>query len=224
MLSDYIIRKNLPGGLCSNPPTTQTSQRPRLRTAKVFGPPASPAPHLISYVETQHNLSFLESKFPLFGFMADVVTEEKHPKLYLWQGVTDAIAYSTELEKYVIVDFKVVDNLLDYWQSKTDLCGKHLHQCLAYAKLLQLHMGLDYLPPSLIVVINKFTGIDGYFPLFQDYPDECKEKLDEYDWFTKQPPKRPLTLTNFCMKIVKERAFQLHRTHRCKRFFKKRPR
>ena len=196
LLSDHITRKNLPGGLCSNPPTTQTLQSPRLRTAKYFHPPASPAPHLINYVETQHNLHFLDSKFPLFGFMADVVTEEKHPKLYLWQGVADAIAYSWNLNKYVVVDFKVVDNLLYYWQSKSDLCGKHLHQCLVYAKLLQMHMGLDYLPPSLIVAIDRITGNEGYFPLFQDYPDECKEKLDEYEWFTKQPPKRPLRIGN----------------------------
>ena len=89
--------------------------------------------------------------------------EKKHPKLYLWQGEADAIANSWKLEKYVIVEFKVVDNLSDYWQKKTDLCEKHLHQCLAYAKLLNLLMELDYLPPSLIVVIHKVTGNQGYF-------------------------------------------------------------
>ena len=93
--------------------------------------------------------------------------QKKHPKLYLWQGEADAIAYSCALEKYVIVDFKVVDDLLDYCEKKTDLCGKHLHQCLVYAKLLQLHMKLDYLPPCLIVVIHKVTGKEGYFALFK---------------------------------------------------------
>ena len=152
---------------------------------------------LISYVEEQRGLTFLVSKFPLFGFMREVAKDQKkHPKLYLWQGEADAIAYSWNLSKYVIVDFKVVDDLLDYGQKKTDLCKKHLHQCLVYAKLLQLHMGLDYLPPSLIVAIDRFTGYEGYFPLFQDYPDECKEKLDEYEWFTKQPPKCPLRIGN----------------------------
>ena len=129
--------------------------------------------------------------------MRDVATnEKKHPKLYLWQGEADAIAFSWALKKYVIVEFKVVDNLSDYWESKTDLCGKHLHQCLAYAKLLQLHMKLDYLPSSLIVVIHKVTGKEGYFALFEDYPHECYEKLDEYEWFTEQPSKRPLKIGN----------------------------
>ena len=122
--------------------------------------------------------------------------QKKHPKLNLWQGEADAIAYSWDLKKYVIVDFKVVDDLLDYWQKKTDLCGKHLHQCLVYAKLLQLHMGLGYLPPSLIVAIDRFTGMRAYFPLFEDYPGECYKKLDEYEWFVKKPPKRPLMIYN----------------------------
>ena len=128
--------------------------------------------------------------------MREVATnEKKHPKLYLWQGEADAIAVSIILMKYVIVEFKVVDNLLDYWK-KTDLCGKHLHQCLVYAKLLQLHMKLPYLPSSLIVVIHKVTGKDGCFALFEDYPQEGKDKLDEYEWFTEQPSKRPLRIVN----------------------------
>ena len=155
------------------------------------------ARYLISSIEKKHNLGFLDSKFPLYGFMREVATnEKKHPKLYLWQGEADAIAFSCVLNKYVIVEFKVVDNLSDYWQRKTDLCGKHLLQCLVYAKLLQLHMNLPYLPPSLIVIIHKVTGKDGYFALFKDYPQECYEKLDEYEWFTEQPSKRPLKIAN----------------------------
>ena len=74
------------------------------------------ADRLISFVEQQHSLCFLDSKFPLFGFMREVDKDQKkHPKLYLWQGEADAIAYSRNLDKCVIVDFKVVDNLLDYW-------------------------------------------------------------------------------------------------------------
>ena len=152
---------------------------------------------LISSIEKQHELCFHDSKFPLFGFMREVATnEKKHPKLYLWQGEADAIAGSWGLNKYVIVEFKVVDNLSDYWKRKTDLCGKHLHQCLVYAKLLQLHMKLDHLPASLIVIIHKVTGKEGYFALFKDYPKECYEKLDEYEWFTEQPSKRPLKIAN----------------------------
>ena len=155
------------------------------------------ARYLISSIEKKHNLGFLDSKFPLFGFMREIATNgKKHPKLYLWQGEADAIAYSWKLEKYVIVEFKAVDNLSDYWQRKTDLCGKHLHQCLVYAKLLQLHMKLPYLPPSFIVVIHKVTGKDGYFALFENYPKECKDKLAEYEWFTKQPSKRPLRIAD----------------------------
>ena len=155
------------------------------------------ADSLISWVEQQHNLRFLDSKFPLFGFMREVAKDQKkRPKLYLWQGEADAIAYSWKLKDYVIVDFKVVDNLLDYWEKKTDLCGKHLHQCLVYAKLLQLHMGFRYLPRSLIVVIDKVTGMKGYFPLFEDYPKECSKKLDEYEWFKELPKKRPLKIYN----------------------------
>ena len=159
--------------------------------------PIDVARYLISFIESQRNLYFLDSKFPLFGFMREVATnEKKHPKLYLWQREADAIAFSWVLKKYVIVDFKVVDNLSDYWQKKTDLCGKHLHQCLVYAKLLQLHMKLPYLPPSLIVVIHKVTGKEGYFALLEDYPQECYEKLDEYEWFTEQPSKRPLKIAS----------------------------
>ena len=156
------------------------------------------AADLISYVENRHKLTFLESKFPLYGFMREVAKDQKNPsKLYLWQGEADAIAYSYLLHKCVIVDFKVVDNLLDYWQKKTDLCGKHLHQCLVYAKLLQLQMDLDDLPPVLIVAIDRFTGMNGYFPLFEDYPEECKKRLDEYEWFKGQPRKRhPLKIFN----------------------------
>lgn len=155
------------------------------------------AARLISCVEQQHGLTFLDSKFPLFGFMKEVAKDQKkHPKLCLWQGEADAIAYSSALGKYIIVDFKVVDNLLDYCQKKTDLCGKHLHQCLIYAKLLKLQMGLPYLPPSLIVAIDRFTGKDGYFPLFEDYPDECEKRLDEFEWFKEQPQKHPLKIDN----------------------------
>ena len=157
--------------------------------------PERAARELISFVEIKHNLRFLDSSFRLFGFMREVATDaKKHPKLYLWRGTADAIAYSTELEKYFIVDFKAVYSVLDYWEKKTDLCGKHLHQCLVYAKLFQLHMGLDYLPPILIVAIDRFTGMDGYFPLFEDYPKKCYKKLDEYEWFVNPPQKRTLKI------------------------------
>ena len=77
---------------------------------------------------------------------------------------------------------------------KTDLCGKHLHQCLVYARLLKLHMDLEYLPPIMIVVIDRVTGREAFFPLFSDYPKECKDKLEEYEWSTNQPPKLPFKM------------------------------
>ena len=49
---------------------------------------------------------------------------------------------------------------------------------------------------SFIVVIHKVTGKEGYFALFEDYPKECYEKLDEYEWFTEQPSKRPLKIAS----------------------------
>ena len=194
LLSKWI-KENPPGGedSISNAPSMSA-----LMSKVAVWSPEDVARDLILSIEEQHNLEVFDSKFPLFGFMRDVTSnEKKHPqKLFLWQGEADAIAFSEVLEKYVIVEFKVVDNLSDYWQRKTDLCGKHLHQCLVYAKLLQLHMNLPYLPPSLIVVIHKVTGKEGYFALFEDYPKECYEKLDEYEWFTEQPSKRPLKIAS----------------------------
>ena len=194
LLSKWI-KENPPGGEDSI--SNARSMIALMSKVEVWSP-KHVARDLILSIEEQHNLEVFDSKFPLFGFMRDVTSnEKKHPqKLYLWQGEADAIAFSEVLEKYVIVEFKVVDNLSDYWQRKTDLCGKHLHQCLVYAKLLQLHMNLPYLPPSLIVVIHKVTGKEGYFALFEDYPEECYEKLDEYEWFTEQPSKRPLKIAS----------------------------
>ena len=193
LLSKWI--KENPGGEDSI--SSYRSLMSALMSRIAFWSPEHVARDLIFSIEGQHKLSFFDSKFPLFGFMRDVATnEKKHPKLYLWQGEADAIAYSWKLKKYVIVEFKVVDNLSDYWKRKTDLCGKHLHQCLVYAKLLQLHMNLPYLPPSLIVIIHKVTGKEGYFALFEDYPQRCYDKLDEYEWFPEQPSKRPLKIEN----------------------------
>ena len=153
------------------------------------------AKELINKLTEKGKLRFLKSKFPLFGFMRDRATDEKKtPKVYLWQGEADAIAYSEALQKYIIVDFKVVDDFLGYWEERTDLCGRHLHQCLVYARLLKLHMDLEYLPPIMIVVIDRVTGREAFFPLFKNYPDECKVKLEEYEWSTNQPPKLPFKM------------------------------
>ena len=146
---------------------------------------------LIARVKEIHNgLEFVDSKFPLFGFMRDRESDErKMPKSYLWQGEADAIALYEG--KYTIVDFKVVSDLADYKKTAYDLYGKHLHQCLVYARLLQLHMGLDYLPPVLIVVINKPTGCDLYLPFFKEYPLNCKDRIKRFEWSVTQFPEKP---------------------------------
>ena len=144
LLSKWI--KENPDGEVSISTESSSRSMSALMSKVALWSPEHVARNLILSIEGEHNLSFLDSKFPLFGFMREVATnEKKHSKLYLWQGEADAIAFSEVLEKYVIVEFKVVDNLLNYWKRKTDLCGKHLHQCLVYAKLLQLQMNLHYL-------------------------------------------------------------------------------
>ena len=96
-----------------------------------------------------------------------------------------------------------MDNILEYQLNAVDLCGMHLHQCLVYAQLLKLHMNLDYLPPILIVVIDRVTGSLIYPPLFEKYPPECEEKLKNFEWSTdkdkfpekpEKAEKRPLRL------------------------------
>lgn len=143
--------------------------------------------------DTYQGLKFVHSKFPLFGFMKDDSDGKKISNSYLWQGEADAIAFYGK--KYVIVDFKVVaTDILGYKKRATDLCGKHLHQCLIYARLFKLQMGLDYVPPILIVVIDGSNGWRIYPPLFEDYPSECKEKLENFKWskdeFTEMPTLR----------------------------------
>lgn len=125
-------------------------------------------------------LTLLDSQFPLNGYM-------KNPEdamIYFWNGKADAIAWYEG--RYVIVDWKAVDLNPPYWDSKYG-CGAHLHQCLVYAKLLQLHLGLPYLPYVLIVPISRFTGKEISPGLFKDYHKCCKDKLDEFEWSVERP-------------------------------------
>ena len=69
----------------------------------------------------------------------------------------------------------------------------YLHQGLVYARLLQLHMKLDYLPPILLVPISFRNGQDIQPGLFYDYPDECKEAVERDIWDTTLP-KPPLII------------------------------
>lgn len=114
---------------------------------------------------------------------------EKSPKVYLWQGDADAVGWYRDrsgMGRYVIVDWKVL-NILEFWKKNADAYGKYLHQCLVYARLLQLHLELDYLPHILIVPISGETGRDVHPALFSDYPERCKELIENFEWSTTPP-------------------------------------
>ena len=76
---------------------------------------------------------------------------------------------------------KVLD-ILNSWEKNKNAFGKYHHQCLIYARLLQLHMDLDYLPHILIIPISSLTGKDVYLALFWDYPKECKQAIESFKW------------------------------------------
>ena len=77
-------------------------------------------------------------------------------------------------------------DLLKFWKKSTTH-GWYLHQSLVYARLLQLHMELDYLPPILLVPISNNDGRTIHPGLFYDYPDECKEAINVHCWSTTLP-------------------------------------
>ena len=83
------------------------------------------------------------------------------------------------IERYVMVDWKVLD-ILNSWEKNKNAFGKYHHQCLIYARLLQLHMDLDYLPHILIIPISSITGKDVYLALLWDYPEECKQAIESF--------------------------------------------
>ena len=92
------------------------------------------------------------------------------------------------IERYVMVDWKVLD-ILNSWEKNKNAFGKYHHQCLIYARLLQLHMDLDYLPHILIIPISSITGKDVYLALLWDYPEDCKQAIESFKWsFTLPKP------------------------------------
>ena len=134
-------------------------------------------------------IEILDSDFCLYGFMYS--ESELSPRVYFWHGDADAIGYYYNKKRgrceYVIVDWKVKRDLLNFWISK-DTFGMYLHQGLLYAKLLQLHLKLDYLPSFLLVPISSDNGSDVHPGLFSDYPDECKELINHQFWWGTEPP------------------------------------
>ena len=149
---------------------------------------------------------YLEEKFkvillagikevPLRGF-AITTDEDSMPKVNYWDGKADAIGLLKEGEdeyKYVIVDWKSTGSTLNaFWEhgdpkKRSEPYRDHLTQCLVYARVLKMHLSLDYLPPILIVPFNLKE--EYMHPrLFTDYPDECKKALEKYQWSTNPPP------------------------------------
>ena len=103
-------------------------------------------------------IHLLDGHYPLYGYASDET--DAPPQVYFWHGEADAIGWYKDNkgeERYIIVDWKVLD-ILNSWEKNKNAFGKYLHQCLIYARLLQLHMDLDYLPHILIVPTGSIPG------------------------------------------------------------------
>lgn len=143
------------------------------------------ASSLLEEINKEVGIICLDSHFPLYGFMCKKATETSpNGAVYLWQGEADAVGWYHDADgvsRYVIVEWKVLD-ILQFWAKNPDAYGKYLHQCLVYAKLLQLHLKLWYLPHILIVPISGANGRDIHPALFHDYPEKCKKMIESYEW------------------------------------------
>ncbi|XP_067031757.1 uncharacterized protein [Acropora muricata] len=110
--------------------------------------------------------------------------EDSSSKLNCWDGRADAIGLlkGKDGDKYVIVEWKRAGKTLNaVWENKPS--RDYFTQCLVYARLLKLHLSLDYLPPILIVPFN--SECEYMHPrLYTDYPDQFKEAIEEYEWST----------------------------------------
>lgn len=146
------------------------------------------AGQLIDKLEELYKITLLEADFQLHGHMYNKT--KKVPYVYLWNSKADAIGWHKEKKKYVIIDYKIVDFAKPFWEIG-DAYGRFLHQCLVYARLLQLRLGLDYLPLILLVPISNNDVRYVHPGLFYDYPHECKNALNENFWSTTLP-KPPL--------------------------------
>ena len=121
-------------------------------------------------------IHLLDGHYPLYGYASDET--DAPPQVYFWHGETDAIGQYKDNkgeERYVIVDWKVLD-ILNSWEKNKNAFGKYLHQYLIYARLLQLRMDLDYLPHILIVPTGSIPGKTS--TLRWDYPEWCKQAIE----------------------------------------------
>ena len=111
------------------------------------------------YLKQKFKVSLLAgiSEVSLRGFVSRASESVK-----LWNGRADAVGLlelqSGERYKYVIVEWKGTKRKGNvFWEFGTDPplpYREHLQQCLVLARLLKMHMSLDYLPPSLVVLFN----------------------------------------------------------------------
>ena len=149
------------------------------------------------YLNEMFKVSLLPAikEVPLSGF-AFPTDENSMPEFDFWDGRADAIGLlkGEDEYKYVIVDWKSTGSRLNaFWEHGDDKMRstyyrEHLTQCLIYAKLLQMHLSLDSLPPILLVPFN--SDKEYMHPrLFTDYPDESKRAIEKYQW-SPNPPLR----------------------------------
>ena len=116
---------------------------------------------LLRKLPDEMNISIICGNFLLYGYMCN--KKKLQPVTYLWQGNADAVGVfynqKRKCSEFVIVDCKVKRDLLDFWTTG-DTFGMYLHQGILYAKLLQLHLELDYLPSVLLVPVSGDNGSD----------------------------------------------------------------
>ena len=147
-------------------------------------------------------INILDKHFPLYGYASDETCRCIAKSSFLtrrsWRNWLCYKDPKMGIERYVMVDWKVLD-ILNSWEKNKNAFGKYHHQCLIYARLLQLHMDLDYLPHILIIPTSSITGKDVYLALFWDYPEECKQAIESFKW--------SLTLPKPTMKVRGRRPF-----------------
>ena len=120
---------------------------------------------------------------------------------YHWSGKPDVIGWYED--HCVIVDWKAIKDINNFWETTYRTYKRYLHQCLVYSRLLQLHLELKSLPQILIVAIDTSDDKNISAGLFSTFPDECKNKLQEYNWSTNLDVQNKITKS---LNIPKQRV------------------
>ena len=119
-----------------------------------------------------------------------------------WSGIADVIGWYEN--HWVIVDWKTTSSIHNFWETTYRTYKHYLHQCLVYSRLLQLHLELKSLPQILIVAIDTTPAKNISACLFSTFPEECKKKLQEYDWLRElDEPTRSIRSLNIPEKFFK---------------------